>query len=519
MDYTQRVKQSSPEFTIDVGMPYGDMPSAMLMKKFEETDAGPDDELYDDYARNTLTNWGPDQNLMEHERPRGAANRSYGVLELRANGHRGKADYERPESFHGFGGPEDRDPRGTNVGPDMKELTKQQQARMRFKRFTSDSAEHITGGGRSEAKVIADNQKVFKIRRERLKVFSRQIDGRREGMRRSYNNKSDVTKQVLVQSYGDYLRDYSLNPQRRANIIAKQIIRDSREWRDETADQDYQVALYSQHRKRKTSTTANATAQSHTDGKFEDNDDNITYRSQSYKAAGLLMSHLCRGTTDADMDASSGTQTRKTGPYRDLMVLMESQSQDTKFKEGDMTQSRKQAAQKRRAHQGTVFTTDHSTPSHHLHNTELIYKAVSGDKDFSKIKKHVATDAKAPHISDTATVAVKRSVSVVNVHGSKLDTTDDGDYGEQQKTVNYKRALKSRVHRKTATGGHDFKKESDNSQVRKTQNKSAVAAEKDVEGTTKLGKNHTKERHIAPMGSKYMHRSIARDNDIDDING
>jgi hypothetical protein len=519
MNYNLEQRVTQPEYNIDIGGRYGDMPTAMLMSKFEETNAGPDESLYDDYARNTLTNWGPDTNLMEHERPRGGVNRRYGVLELRTNGHRGTADVEKPEIFLGFGGPEDRDPRGVNVDPDMKQLTRQERARMRFQRFTPDHSEHVTGGGRSEARVIADNQKLFKIRKERLKVFDRQIDGRREGLRRTYDHKSDVTKQVLVQSYGDYIKDYAMNPQRRANIISKNIIRDTRAWRDETADQDMEVAIYSQIcRRRKIETKANRQRDTTTDYKWEDG-----AMSKSFKAAGLLMSHLCRREQQQDTDLAdqTGTQHRKTGPYKDLMIIMESVTQDGKFKESDNTQARKQQAPVQQEHGVRTFVTDHVTPAHHLLNAEIIYKAVKQGRDLTTVKTNVVTDSKDPHIQDTLTAISKTSVQRTTATGRKLDTADDGSVADNdsEQTVNYKRLLASRTHRINVTSGHAIKGESDDSQIRKQQHQELQTVDPTIAKTgTDFGENFSLERKIAPVGSKYTRRYQTRDNDIDDVN-
>lgn len=260
MDYDlARQGYGQIEYNVDQGLRYGDVPNTMLMEKFEETDMGNDEDQYDTYVRTEICDWTGDKGaVFEHERGRGGVNASKGILQLRANGHRGTADVEKPEIFLGFAGPEDRDPRGINVDPDMKQLRRQEAARMRFHRFTPDHSDHVTGGGISEAQVMANKQTIFRFNRDRLKIFSRQIDGRREGLRRVYENKSDIAKQVLVHSYGDYIKDYAMNPQRRANLITRNILRDTKEWRQETSDQDYQIARYSQIcRKRKTRDTYN----------------------------------------------------------------------------------------------------------------------------------------------------------------------------------------------------------------------------------------------------------------------
>jgi hypothetical protein len=524
MDYNlNRQRYGKPEYNIDIGGRSGDVPSTMLMEKFEETDIGGNDELaYDGYVRREICDFGPDTNLFEHERRRGGVNRASAMLELRSNGHRGSADVEKPEIFLGFGGPEDRDPRGINVDPDMKQLVRQEQSRMRFIRFTPDHSDNVTGGMRSEAKVMADNQKLFKIKRDRLKIFDRQIDGRREGLRRVYSHKSDLAKQVLVQSYGDFIKDYAMNPQRRANIVSRNIIRDSAKWRSETSDQDYQIARYSQIcRRAKSTTTHSRTRDAAADVKWSDAD-----TSKSYKALGLLMSHMIRGKRiradaadgDIDMYKSEKTQDRKNTPVaRDIALILRAMTQDAEFSTSDATMTVKTAARGPRAVLARQVLYNHIAPAHHHLNAEIVYKQVKPGADTRKCKDLVITDAAQAIISGNENVLGKRGRRDV-VTGRRLDTTEDDDRTESEQTVNYRALVAEKRSVKTNTAGEDFKSESDNTQIRRELNKNhRVTSTQDQETNMEFLDNTSKERLGGVHGSKYMMRFHERDGKVSSI--
>lgn len=510
----------------DVGddSPFGEMAPSMLMAKFEETNIAEDEYGYDNYARTTLTNWGPDENKFEHEEPRGGVNRNAGYLQLRYNGHRGEGngDPYRPEIFDGFMGNEDRDPRGINVDPDFKQLRSQLDERMRFVNWTPDQCDHITGGGRSEGKLMADQQKLHAAVKNRLKVFDRQIDGRRNGLRREFQHRSHVEKQITVQSYGDLIKDYALNPQRRANLIAKQIIRDSREFRDETLDGELYVAKYSQICRRRATKDGHqrvAEAQKSTDAEFSDAD-----ATRSYKTAGLLMANIVKGkkqimnnTGDIDMADAKLTATAKTAPFvRDLNLITQAIATDGKFSEGDDTRVGKTANPVQRDHLARQQTCNHVAPAHHYLNAEILFKSVKPGADTRKIKNLVITDAtSAQAFADTR----KGKAAALHMKTGTRLTTDDTDKGESVKTVNYRAKLCPNGDRRIrVTSGDRKSTESDLTQSRQVNHQNyRITDQDDVQLTSLFGENQQKERMGGVMGSKYMNRFIERDGRTDDI--
>lgn len=501
----------------------GDMPSSMLMAKFEETDIGGDEDLYNDYSRRVLTDQRPDTNLLAHEEARGGVNSSKGLLQHHYYGHRGEADWEKPEIFLGFGGPEDHDNRGTSTDPDFKQLVRQEDARMRFVRWAPDADNSITGGGRSESMVMNDQQKLFRFTRERLKVFDRQIDGRREGMRRNFEHKSDVAKQEYVQSYGDYIKDYALNPQRRANMIAREVIRNSPGWRDETVDQDFEIMRYSQaYRRAQTKDAMDRVlhAQKGHDSRLFESD-----LTKCYKAVGLLMKDLINNKRnmvdsqqgDIDYAASAATQSRKTAAMnKDLMLILQSMVQDGNFSQSDLSMIMKTAAPQERQHLARTQETNHLQPAHHYLNAELLYKSVKPGADLSVIRQQVVTDANAPvpFTEAGASKSAKRRL----VYGMGLDTDNDRDETESTNTVNYKTLARDIESKVVNADGEDYKKESDATQSRATNHQNYRTTDMyDTEATTQFNDNASKEHYVSKLGKKYNVRDIDRDSTTNGI--
>ncbi|QYB17547.1 hypothetical protein PV-S19_0183 [Pacmanvirus S19] len=504
---------------------FGSMPFGMLTSKFSETNMGDDNSEsdYDDYARSTLTDWRPDTATFAHEAPRVDGTKRSGILNLRLYGNRGEVGYNevyRPEEFYELGGPDDKDPRGSNVDPDMKELRKQHEARTRFVKWDPDTDNSITGGGRSETQTMRDQQTIFKITRDRLKVFDRQIDGRKVGKSGAFKNKSCVPKQVLVKSYGDYIKDYATNPQRRATIICKQILRDSQAYRDETIDQDLAVAKYSQlGRRAKTTSKFNPMegAADRTDNKFSDADS-----SKCYKAAGILMANIIRSKkqsveiarkSDMDFATSQSTVARKTEPFvKDLAIVLRSIATDAEFKTADNTLTMKTAHPTIMEHLARQVTYNHLTPAHHYLNAEILYKSVKPGADTRKIKNLVITDANASEIQDLNT-SVGKTAKLKMVSGAKLRTADDTDKSESQRTFNYKTALNPNGDKRLRlTSGEDYAGESDNTQNRRVNHQNyRTATADDVATDMKFLDNACKERRTRGLGTKYMNRFIDRD--------
>lgn len=521
MDYSiTKTVEGRIEYNVDQAMPYGDMPPSMLMAKHEETNMGPDEDLYDNYARTTLTDWRPDTTKFEHEEARGGVNRNSGMLQLRYYGHRGDADDPyRPEIFDGFMGDEDRDPRGSQVDPDMKELRCQHEARMRFQRFTPDGNESITGGGRSEAQTMADQQTLFRTVRDRLKVFTRQLDGRRNGLRREFQHASDVPKQVRVQSYGDLIKGHALTPQRRANMVTRKLLRDTRAYRVETADAGFHTAKYTQHRRaRKKGDLVCRVDPSARTARANEIDDVDAHK--NYKAAGLLMSNIIKRksqvvanatASDTDMATARTAVARKTAPLcRDLELILRSMQADSNFAAGSDAMFVKSPFPTTMEHLGRQLVYNHSAPAHHYINAELMYKNVKPGGDLRKVKDLAVTDATDVRVYDepSAGKTAKKRIAA----GAKLATAQDADRAESRSTKNYRVALGSAASRVRTGAVDQAPGKADASQIRRPNHQKYRSANTDdTEEDLRYGDNTQAKRLGGVMGSKYMNRYIDRD--------
>lgn len=500
-------------------MNYGSMPHGMLASKFEETDL-PSEDVYNNYSRNLLTDHTPDTNMMAYEEAHGSTDKQAGFLNLRYNGHRGEVySPYRPEYFDGFAGGEDRDPRGINVDPDMRELVKQEQARMRFVRFTPDGSDQVTGGGLSEAQVMANQQKVFRTVRGKLKVFDRSLDGRREGLRRVYAHKSQYSKvQTEVKSYGDAITDAALTPQKRANVICQQVLRDSSAWREETADSNFAIAQYGQFgRKRKQCNTYNTVADAinGTDGEFSDAD-----ASKCYKTAGILMQSLVNqkknhaAINDADMAKSTESIAIKSAPIvRDLIAVTAQISTDATFASSDVTVNGKTATPQRQAHGMRRVINNHLTPAHHYLNAEIMYKSVKEGRDLRGAHGKIITDASSPGVRDVSSIVVKSARREIK-SGAKLGVdAKHSDLGDSRKTASYKHVKQCNGDRRSRMTSEDgYIGVSDNSQVRRPGVwNSRIQHPNDTIYMRDFGVDDVDRLRVAPLGSKKVRAHMDTD--------
>lgn len=520
-------RESEVEYNIDVAMRYGDLPSSILMAKYEETDIGPDEDVYDNYARGVLVDQRPDSIMTAADEPRGRVNASSGRLQLQYYGHRGNAEPpSHPEMFLGF---TDQDPRGHAVDPDMKLLRRQHDARMRFVNWTPDQSDHITGGGRSEGQLMKDQQTLFKWTKDRLKVFSRSLDGRREGLRKTWKHCSAKARQDAQAKYGNHMGSDTQTPQRRANIV-KKALRDCRAFRDDNLDQDLSVSKYTQlGRRNQTKNTQQRLHVTSRDGEFKDAD-----QSKCFKTVGILMNQIVKQRTtmqktvtqDIDYGATVDTQIRKhEDATRDLALILRSIVTQNDFKDADMSMTVKTKAPVPLQHLANVVSLNHLLPAHHYINAELMYKSVLPGKDTRKTIDMIVDDANKPTIQDVKSV-FGRSARMHMVSGGKTKGTSDIVIHEGTRTThNYRHALAVNGDRRIRLhNAENFAKESDNTIFGRTNHKQhRITQASDTVQTVNYGDNAYQERFTAPMGDKAgVRRGIDRESDrgmMSEVNG
>jgi hypothetical protein len=517
MDY--RIRNSSYANTPDNAVPsmdtfpanrdnreFGSMADSMLIDMFEETKVDYDEEMiYDDYARTTLMDHMPDKNKMEHEEPRGGVNQNAGVLQLRYNGHRGEADTPyMPEIFTGFMG--DHEPRGIAVDPDFKELRKQHDSRNRFHRMSKDDSPFVIDGVRAERREIADKQKMFKISRDRTRVFDRQIDGRVCGKSASkHTNKSNVCSQVLVQSYGDHITDKALTPQRKATLICKNVIRDNKEYRDSATDQDMDFMRYTMRCKSAKQQNERKVVNRTT------NEFGTTDNTKSYKALGILMKNVCQARVnliadaDTDMAASRQTIATKTAPIsKDIQIITQAIKQDADFNTSDNTRVSKTATPQDRVQQINVVDNDRYLNEMHYNNALAISKAAKHGNLRDALNNVVSDEKEIQAFSQIRSV---KSAKREAFGGLNPNVDYDTDKSQSYMTHQYKASEKLIKENKLINADWEtFEGASDPTQLYKTAYHVRDTVSNVVDHDSVFSNNMNIERHSAGIGSKYTRR-------------
>lgn len=484
--------------------PFGDMPMSLLASKFEETEDSFDHETaYHDFARVAACDNRPDRTVFAAEEPRGRNDASKGYLNLLHNGHRGDAEPPRhPEMFLGFG-PEDRDPRGVALDPNMALMARQQDARGRFINFTAENDQNITSGGRSEPKAIADNMAVRVETKHRFKQFSRQLDGRREGLHRTWDNVSLLSTVHAQSSYGDKIKDWSLNPQRRAVVIAQNVVHDSRLFTDPN-DQDMQFVVWGQNNRRYVRRDTLNRVSAQTPGVFFADAD----RTMCFRAAALLMQSIAKYRSESDRDFAKGdtTAARKTAnAQRDLIAILSAVTSDQGTTESDNTLLFKTAKIELQDHLARLTQSDADTPAHVLINAELIRKNAHKLNKMQTIKEIVG-DAR-----DVDLQTVESALGKSARHGKAGVRNAHFDIGDADTapTMIYKQS-KGRWIAGGKTKGDanvDIDAESDASRIVKSRSDMSMMHRDNAQLNIDFSNNAAKNRHGGKLGSKYTRRS------------
>lgn len=501
---------------LGIGRTYGEPPSALLQARFEETDMGNDEYLYDDYARRTLTDWGPDKTLFEHEEPWN--NKNMAIIDLRYNGHRGKEEVYKPEMFYGI---MDKDPRGINVEPDLKQARTQHEARTRYHKFTPNGPLQITSGNRAETRIIEDKQKANTWAKKRFKIFSRQLEVKRLGAHNPIKaHKSLKCDQVCVPKYGEDMPDLAKVYLNNNTIASEKLVRDAQSYRATTADEEFAVGHYSMERRAKRFAKFNpmAMAAGSIDSDMDDHKSSI-----QYKAVGILMSKIVKQRREARLDgdlpdADRGTPAAKSAKvYQDLAAALREISQDAEFSASHTTISMKNTTPSLAEHTARLVQQTHLTPAHHYLAAEIMYKNIVPRGDYRGLLDETVTDQASPEIVDITAKAAKTAKMRLKT-GRKLDVDGDGDYGESAETINYRTVLQrdpKHMGDLVQTDAEFYA--SDLTQARKEAHKKhRVVDKEDFRLDGRFGDNHAKDRRIRGIGSKYMVRHIRTETPIEE---
>jgi hypothetical protein len=512
----------------NVAFNYGPMPYDMLLQKFEETDMGPDEDDYHNFARNTLTDNRPDAPAMAADEPRGRLNSSSALLQLHYYGHRGDADMpNHSEIFQDFVGSDWADPRGYATDPDMKELVKQEAARQRFKRLTPDMCEQVTGGRLSQEQEIEMRENVFKRSRDLIKVFSYQKDGRREGMRKAWRHVSAKVDAETTERRDDVLKTEGFVP-KKYNIMVDSIIRDTRAFRESTADQCFEVQRYTKSGG-KTAMPGQAKPGDGTDqdGKFAAED-----ASKTFKALGVLMSNIVSMRNDmqnVDQDIDYGKHTdaqmrRHEKFTRDIASILRDYAQESHWGQQDNSVlSKTPAPAIFMPSNGTVL--NHSLPANYYLVAEKMFKSVAAanPSEMRKVVDMQMRDGKKVSMEDVKSMMAKTAkYKNRGTDGGGKDLSNVEIIDETTTTHNYSSAVAHKSDRRVENfGAEDFKTESDLTKTGRTRTRfEQLSVDEAQVDESQFNVNDSGERHIAPMGKKSRARRYAQvDGVTNDING
>lgn len=505
-----RITPTDMELTVDPGMRWGEMPREDLMAKFEETYTGerPAD-LVSHFIRGEIMDRRYDKPLFEDEAPRGRVNQPAGYLELIHNGHRGAEEVERPEQFLGIGGYEEIDPRGVAQDPNMELMKDQAAARMRFVNWKPDSNESVTGLGRSESQVIADNLKVRQWWRKNLVIFDRQLDGKQNGLRRTYEHRSAVEKQEQDKTYGDKIKDYALTPQRKANVHKTN--KNPLDFADDAFDQDLKYAVYGQACRKQQRVGPHNHAASEVDRQVDNAEDKTpTFRqvAQSVKCVVRARKELqaAQQHNTVDVQAAKESISFKQRAQSDISRTLREQHMNHSVLPAlsDMM-ARATPNMIERAHGVRTVDNDSVTAPHHFLNAEIIRKAAAAG-DMSVVKRSIQRDAEvlnSPQEADERARRVAKAASRQQGDNRGL-VVSDRVADETYQTKSYRNRGIERARLGTNADTQHMVSQEDSTRTRKTQLGLPGVVDQTLfaQGAV-FGENQYKDRKLGGMGQKY----------------
>ncbi len=510
--------------------PYGDMPKHLLMSKFEETNTADDEQAFDNYARGTITNWGPETQAFENEGTRRRATAAYGIVNHRYGGDalRGKQGAPRhSELFIGHIGKEDRDPRSIMNDPDMTQLAEQNKKRMRFMNWGVDTANEqvLIDGNRGEYRIDADKQEMYKEVRKRLKIFSQNRDAGRIGMRTFYKNTHQLKLQEgeVDPAIGERVGGYLDVVQKSGRMFNDLCSLQNQAWYRETAnDQDLAAAKYSQiGRKLGPHNSLNTAAATVSEDVFKQHEVN-----KNYQIAALVMASMADAikNTKFDADLSEGkVNAEYSGGHMlpaDVSLIIREIVQGTQLAESDTSKSFKTSSLKSIQQIKTIMQ-DHDVP---VEVATIIHYTQTHPGNLSGINKNSLVSIVTEMAERDPVIAAGLKPSSVRSSTWQKELTEVKINGRELAAAKYAAAMMP-LH--NFRGGYvnpeDFKKESDDSQFGRTQHatfKNQTA--QDTRTDNKFEENNYIERHGRPMGEKTKVRAHTQNefsNDMSEIGG
>lgn len=487
------------------------IPLSMFIGKYEETDFPISD--VDGYQRELLSSVGPENPTFESEKGRNAKGFDQ-HLQLRYEGHRGSATPWTEGQFTGIMGSskdptaEGYDARAANVDPDMKQLVKQERARMRFIRFTAENDQKITGGGRAEARAIKDRVDMDHAMASRMKIFDRQLTSMNPGRILAPSHAAAVALATDERRFDDLDQQTTLvgvGGHRPGDIL----------YREAVSDQDFAIAYYgdmSRRRRQHAAQTGNA-------AQLVDIDIGVDMTRLTVHRAAKLMKDISKSvsakniTQDADFDESSDSKSRKRGRNVASLMAIIAQVGDQHLGTQSTTGLRKTGVAGASTGKRTEnFVADHIIDTF---NAEIIKKGLKPGVDKTLVKRNITYMQDA---TDSGLSAVRKAAAK-KLNRVGRGTTEDAEFMDSGKAAITYRSRSSRgLPELLKLGTYErFASDSDKSRIALSLKKKARRADNDeTESTQKFLDNQYKERHTGVLGTKNTRRFQSEDKSLVD---
>jgi hypothetical protein len=385
-------------------IPFGGIPDALFASKYETGDDDDLDDMIEMDRRRTLADFGPDTPFLTDADPARSDNHSTGVINERTNGHRGFAqDPYRPEEFYGFAGPEDADPRGINLDPDMSKIRDESISRVRFQRWGAELPMKKPEGPRAEARVVSDELTHRVNAKFRLKIYDRQLEGMIYSNAGPHAHASLVKKVCTDSPYGDRIEDLvAVNAARKAGkpyVDAR-----ARAFLDKCMSQQLGVATYSNLKKASAPATPasklnTAVRENFTEGYATD----TRYKSVAQCASDIVraraLKHSTAASSDREFFESNPNLARKHAQTTYNISAAVSYQQPTNDWYESISWS--PATQKMpETFQPGAYSQHEQILDNVMHNAQIFYKSLKPGEDTAQIRRKVITTISAPETAD-----------------------------------------------------------------------------------------------------------------------
>lgn len=175
----------------------GTIPYDEYLRKIQQTDLREDPDQYEKYIRRQLVDFRPDEPFFESDQARdpndrGSGNGSRERLSLRYSGARSEEEPYLPDGTfldHEF---MERDPRGTQNGPDFAAARKQREARGKFIKFYNDDDHSVPETGINPVQMVALIRGAQQQFKDRWKNFDESMDSWHNGSGAVRGDRSSV---------------------------------------------------------------------------------------------------------------------------------------------------------------------------------------------------------------------------------------------------------------------------------------------------------------------------------------